>query len=157
MSMKYARGATLVEVVLGIVVLAIAAAGVLSAFTLVRGSADPVVEKQLLAIAEGLMDEVTSRSTQTGSFTPTGSCPRHQFDDLHDYHNYQQSSYCLPNGNVPVGGADFAVSIDVSSAANVLGPSGATVPNAWRITVVVTHTPSNRSLSLIGYRTAWDQ
>src|SRR5689334_2380569 len=53
------RGATLVELIVLIVVVGVAVAGVLAALTLsTRASADPMIQKQALAIAEAIMDEV---------------------------------------------------------------------------------------------------
>ena len=54
-----ARGVTLIELVVFIVIVGVALAGVFAAFnTITAASADPQVRKQVLAIAESLMDEV---------------------------------------------------------------------------------------------------
>jgi MSHA pilin protein MshD len=53
------RGVTLVELIVFMVIVGVALAGLFAAFsTMTRGSADPQVRKQVLAIAESLMDEV---------------------------------------------------------------------------------------------------
>jgi MSHA pilin protein MshD len=53
------RGVTLVELIVFMVIVAVALAGLFGAFsTMTRGSADPQVRKQVLAIAESLMEEV---------------------------------------------------------------------------------------------------
>ena len=53
------RGVSLVELIVFIVVVSAAAAGVLTAFTAsTRGSADPMIQKQALAIAEAFLEEV---------------------------------------------------------------------------------------------------
>lgn len=53
------RGVTLVELVVFIVIVGVALAGLFAAFnTMTASSADPQVRKQVLAIAESLMDEV---------------------------------------------------------------------------------------------------
>jgi MSHA pilin protein MshD len=53
------RGVTLVELVVFIVIVGVAMAGVFAAFnTMTAASADPQVRKQMLAIAESLMEEI---------------------------------------------------------------------------------------------------
>lgn len=53
------RGLSLVEQIVFIVVVGVAVAGVIAALTVsTRGSADPVIRKQALAIAEALLEEV---------------------------------------------------------------------------------------------------
>src|SRR6187455_283650 len=53
------RGVTLVELIVFIVIVGVAMAGLFAAFnTITAASADPQVRKQVLAIAESLMDEV---------------------------------------------------------------------------------------------------
>jgi MSHA pilin protein MshD len=53
------RGVTLVELIVFMVIVGVALAGLFAAFnTMTRGSIDPQVRKQMLAIAESLMDEV---------------------------------------------------------------------------------------------------
>ena len=52
-------GVTLVELIVFIVIVGVALAGLFAAFnTMTAGSADPQVRKQVLAIAESLLDEV---------------------------------------------------------------------------------------------------
>ena len=78
-------GVTLVELIVFIVIVGVAMAGIFAAFnTMTAGSADPQVRKQVLAIAESLMDEVSlmpltycdpddaAAATATGSAGCTG-------------------------------------------------------------------------------------
>ena len=59
MSSRASRGLSLVELVMFMVIVGVAMAGFFAAFgTITRGSVDPQVRKQVLAIAESLMDEV---------------------------------------------------------------------------------------------------
>jgi MSHA pilin protein MshD len=59
MSIRPSRGVTLIELVVFIVIVGVAMAGLFAAFnTITAASADPQVRKQALAIAESLMDEV---------------------------------------------------------------------------------------------------
>jgi len=53
------RGVSLVELIIFIVVVSVAVAGVLGALSMAtRASADPMIQKQALAIAEALLEEV---------------------------------------------------------------------------------------------------
>lgn len=56
------RGVTLIELIVFIVIVSVGLAGILSVLNLTtRHSADPMIRKQMLAIAEGLMDEVAAQ------------------------------------------------------------------------------------------------
>lgn len=53
------RGLSLIELIVTIVVIGVAVVGVLGVFSITsRGSADPMIQKQALAIAEAFMEEV---------------------------------------------------------------------------------------------------
>jgi len=52
------RGATLIELVMFIIIVGIAVTGILLVYTnTVRSSADPVIRKQMLAVAEAMLEE----------------------------------------------------------------------------------------------------
>ncbi|MFA6312356.1 MAG: type II secretion system protein, partial [Sterolibacterium sp.] len=56
-------GLTLVELVMFIVIVSVALAGVLTVLNVtVKSSADPMIAKQMLAIAEALLEEVQAKS-----------------------------------------------------------------------------------------------
>jgi MSHA pilin protein MshD len=87
MSIRPSRGVTLIELVMFMVIVAVALAGFFAAFnTFVKGSADPQARKQVLAIAESLMDEVSlmpftycdpsdaNAATATNSAVGPGGC-----------------------------------------------------------------------------------
>jgi MSHA pilin protein MshD len=87
-TMRYRHaGISLVELLLFILIVGIAVAGVLSAFRLsVQKSTDPLVRKQAIAIAESLLDEIqlmpftfcdpddANAKTATGAFVGAGGC-----------------------------------------------------------------------------------
>lgn len=59
--LRRASGTTLIELIVFIMIVGVALAGVLTVFGVsVRSSADPMASKQMLAIAESLLDEVQS-------------------------------------------------------------------------------------------------
>ena len=87
MSRRASGGVTLIELIVFIVIVGLAMAGVLAAFnTITAASADPQVRKQVLAIAESLMDEVAlmpftfcdpddaNAATATNSTLGAGGC-----------------------------------------------------------------------------------
>ncbi len=61
--MKRCTGVTLIELIVFIMIVGIALAGILSVLNIsVRSSADPMVRKQMLALAEALMEEVSAQA-----------------------------------------------------------------------------------------------
>ena len=156
MSIPRNAGFTLVEVVILIVVLSAAIVGVLLIFqNTVRSSADPQVQKQVLAIAEAMLEEVllTSYDVQPGTGT------RANFDNVTDYNGYTTA----PGGmvdlqgaavpglqayNVAVAAAPVATAID--SAPSPCGPA-CPVSEAIRVTVTATG-PGGISVVLEGFR-----
>ena len=68
---RYSKGVTLVELIISIVVLSVAAVGIFSAIgTLVGRSADPLIRHQSIAIAEAYIEEISSMA-----FALPGACP----------------------------------------------------------------------------------
>jgi len=56
------RGMTLIELIVFIVIVSVALAGILTVFNITtKSSADPMIRKQMLSIAEGLLEEVMSQ------------------------------------------------------------------------------------------------
>ncbi|HSQ72887.1 MAG TPA: type II secretion system protein [Rubrivivax sp.] len=139
------RGFTLIEAIVAIVVIGVALAGVLMAVNAsVRGSADPVVQRQLLAVAQQYMEEVQLQPWAPAANSAPAGCARDTFNDLLDYHGYS-SSVCAVDGTVITALAGTTVSISV--AAGTLGGVAA----ARRITVTVER--SGHSIMLTGWRT----
>lgn len=86
---RRARGFTLVETIMAIVVISVGLAGVLSVFNAsVRHSSDPVVHKQLMAIAEEMLEEIALRPYSGGTLETSTACERAHFDDVADYNGY---------------------------------------------------------------------
>ena len=134
------------EAVVAIVVIGVALAGVLMAVReSVRGSAEPVVQRQLLAIAQQFMEEAQLQPYAAAANDAPAGCARDTYNDLLDYHGYSSSGICAVDGSaIPLLGG-YAVSITVS--AGTLGGVAA----ARRITVTVTR--GTDTLTLTGWRT----
>ena len=78
-------GFTLIEVIVTIVVLSVAATAIMSMFTnTIRTSADPMIQQQALSIAEAYMEEILLKpfSDPGGG---VGETARDEFDDVSDY------------------------------------------------------------------------
>lgn len=146
-------GFTLIEMILAIVILGVGLGGVLAAFnTVVKSSADPMVQKQMLSIAEGTLEEILSKPYVPGpGVIDSGSCSRAEADDIGDYHGYgakngcgqprDLSGYPIPNLS------EYLIDVVVSTGASL----GNLAKDVTRVTVTVSR--GGESLSLIGYRT----
>lgn len=163
------RGVTLVELLIFIVVVSIGVTGVLIAFnSAVTSSADPMLSKQALRLAESTLQEVLQKSYQNDALdaanasstlgctpTTTPSCrannptDRPNYNDVDDYNAYSQSGVTTLDGAVTVTAlATYSVSISVDKATATLGTI--TAPHVKKITVTVTG--RGQTLSLVGYR-----
>ncbi|HUR40505.1 MAG TPA: prepilin-type N-terminal cleavage/methylation domain-containing protein [Verrucomicrobiae bacterium] len=91
LSARQQRGVNLIELIIAIVVISIAATGVLLVYaSAVRHSADPMVQQQALAVAEGYLDEILARpvADPRAGVTETGGAEgetRSAFNDVQDY------------------------------------------------------------------------
>jgi len=166
-------GLTLVELLIFIMVLGLALAGVLQVFALAtRASADPQAQRQALAIAESLLQEVQLQpftfcdpddaaaatatsaagcATTAEALGPEASETRYtapQFDNVNDYHGFSMSGVVDITNTPVVGLSGYSASVQVAPAA--LGTVAA--GDALRITVQVTG-PGKTSVTLQGYRT----
>ena len=175
-----AGGFTLVELVAYIALVGIALAGVLLAYNAAaRDSADSIVKKQALAIAESLLEEIQqmpftycdpddpAASTAAGTADcagveavgPEAGESRYSattpFDNVNDYHGYDTAAE-MPSGikdltGAPVSGLTaYNVSVSVASAALAGLPAG----EALLIGVTVTG-PTNVTVKLDAYRTRY--
>lgn len=147
---KPAAGFTLIEMIIAIVIIGVGLAGLMLAFsTTVRSSADPMIHKQMLSIAEEMMEEIQLKPMAVDVGTIAG-CNRTAADDVADYAGYNQS-ICSIDGTAVPGLAGYTVAVAQDAAANLT--NGTTAVPAIRITVTVTH--GNETFSLVGWRTAY--
>ena len=173
-------GFTLVELVLFIAIMGIAVAGVLMAYDhAARDSADPVVKKQALAIAESLLEEiqqmpftfcdpddpaVSTAASAAGCATPEAMGPEAgetrysagtPFDNVNDYNGFNTATDALPgirqiDGTLVAGLGSYSAAVTVAQVA--LG--GVPASDSLRITVTVTG-PANVTVTIDGYRTRY--
>jgi len=150
--MRASCGFTLVEMVLAIVVISVGLAGVLSAFAVaIRASADPMARKQLMAVAESMMEEITLKPFDdpgSGGAIAHGSCDRSAADDIQDYAGYLDRPVCDLEGNPATLLPDFRVDIELAN----LPYHGIPAADALRIVVTVGDGGSE-SFRLVAWRT----
>lgn len=144
-------GLSLIELVLFIVIVSVGLAGLLNVIALTtRGSADPMVRKQALAVAESLLEEIQLKdfANPAGGFIgPATQANRPLFDDVGDYSGFATTGVFNPGGAAVPGLAGYNVAVAVAGTA--LG--GIAAADSTLITVSVT-APNGEVVALSGYR-----
>lgn len=145
-SRRRARGMTLIELVIAILILGVGLAGVLLAYsTVTRGSSDPVVRKQLLSIAEEMLEEIQLKPYAAAANAAAGGCARTTWNDLMDYHGYTTiNQVCTIDGTPVATLAGYSLRVTVQAA--TFGGLSA----ARRIDVTVSR--GSDQLTLTGWR-----
>jgi MSHA pilin protein MshD len=151
MCSKPQRGFTLIEMILAIVIISVAIAGTMAAFTQsTLGSADPIVRKQLLVVAEEIMEEIELKpyaNTPTIAKVTSG-CARTGFYQVDHYQNYTTTNQiCDADGNVITDLNGYTLDV------HVVGGTLGTITEALLITVKVTK--GSESITLTGWRTKY--
>ncbi|HVY65682.1 MAG TPA: prepilin-type N-terminal cleavage/methylation domain-containing protein [Gammaproteobacteria bacterium] len=145
------RGVTLIELVISIVVIAIAAGAVLGVLSRSVGrSADAMVMSQAVAIAEAYMEEITLKPFADPDGVD-GETVRTDFDDVDDYNGLVDVGARDQLGNAPGALSRYTVAVAVTPSSALTNVPGA---DAERIDVRVTYAP-NVTVALTGYRTRY--
>ena len=151
MSIRRQAGMTLIELVMAIVIISVGLAGVLLAYTTVVGrSADPMIRKQMLAIADETMEEIALKPFAPAANAAPAACARNTYNDIFDYNGYTATGICDIDG-VPIAGLT-GYSVGVSVVADATLPS-VTSANAAKITVTASNTTTTETIQLTGWRT----
>ncbi|MBE0612334.1 MAG: prepilin-type N-terminal cleavage/methylation domain-containing protein [Burkholderiales bacterium] len=150
-------GMTLIELIVAIVIIGIGLAGVLLTFsTTVRSSADPLVRKQMSAIAEEMMEEILLKPFAVAPNVPAAGCARLGYDDVRDYNGYSSVNICDIDGTTVLSGYRVSVSVSPPAATPVsLSMVSGVVPASDQLTVKVSVTRERESYSLTGWRTCY--
>lgn len=177
------RGITLIEQIVFVVIVSVGVVGLISVMsTMIRHSADPMVSKQFVAIAESLLNEVlhqpftwcdpddanastaqayagcASNAQNAMGPTPAGETRNGGvgavFDNIRDYHNFKMDDIADPSGTWFVAG--YRAEISVAEAGGLFGLAN-DVALAVTVTVCRTTSPSSdcagrESFALTGYR-----
>ena len=139
------RGFTLVELIIFIVVVAAGLAGILTVMnTVVRSSADPLVRKQAIALADSILEEILQKDFADPDGLPNVvEANRTEWDDVSDYAG--QTNAAL---GVPAALNAYVVGIAVVPDVAALGAIA-----SLRVTVTVTR--GAEVIIMIGYRAAF--
>lgn len=158
---KDQAGATLVELVITIVIISVAIAGTVGAFSLIAGrSADPLNQTRAVTLAQIYMDEILGRRYDED--TPVGGVPkkpgctinteegsRADYDDVDDYNAINNSAPQNAEGTLLAADyANFLISVDVQCAGSEVGLPA---DDAKRIDLAITD-PSGQGYNFSVYR-----
>ncbi|MBP6850958.1 MAG: prepilin-type N-terminal cleavage/methylation domain-containing protein [Rhodoferax sp.] len=137
-------GFSLIELVFFIVVVSVGLAGVLQVMQVTtQASADPLVRKQALALAESILQEALQKDyADPDPLVTTGESTRATFDDVDDFNGRDNTAF----PDLPTGLSTYVIAIVVAPA--TLGTLA-----VKRVTVSVTR--GRESISLSGYRSAY--
>lgn len=143
---RYSRsqlGFTLVELIIFIVVVSIGVAGiVLVVNTVVQSSADPLVRKQAIALADSIMEEILQKEYDDPDGLPNVvESGRSTYDDVDDYNGIANAAFTDLPAEVS---AKYAIAIVVDPPADVNGQAMKRVR--------VTLTGGSESITVTGYR-----
>jgi len=157
------RGFSLIEVIVFIMIVSTALAGVLSVMNLTtQRSADPLIRKQAIAVAESLLEEISLHdfNDPVGGFSGASTqANRQSFDDIGDYNGFTLPSgiYPVDDNVTPISGlTGYSAAVTVASAD--LGPTGSVITaasNQARLITVTVTGPDGVSVVIAGYRTAY--
>ena len=179
---RRAQGLTLIELLMFIAVVGIALAAMLRLFvTATTASADPMIRRQQLAIAESLLREVqlmpftwcdptdANVATATSAVVSATGCavliessgpesgetrygPTNYFNNVNDYAGFSMTGIRDLNNAAVAGLSGYTASVAVAAAALDTLTVGS--GDALKITVTVTG-PDSSSLTLQGWRTRY--
>lgn len=142
-------GVTLVELLLSIVIVGIAASAVLGMLSMtVQSSADPMVRRQAASIAEAYLEEILLKSFADPDGVD-GEAARLDFDDVDDYNGLTDIGARDQFGNPMAGLADYTVSVNVVPSSALPAVPAA---NALRIDINVAW-QADINFTVSGYRT----
>ncbi|HNV59017.1 MAG TPA: prepilin-type N-terminal cleavage/methylation domain-containing protein [Rhodoferax sp.] len=140
MNRHQSRGFTLIEVIIFIVVVGAGLAGILAVSTnVVKSSADPMVRKQSMALADSILEEILQKeyADPDGS---SGETTRDTMDDVDDY-----------NGKTKALFTDWPASLSAYSVTIVV-EAPAALGGIMHKRVTVTVTGGTHSIAMTGYR-----
>jgi len=144
------RGFTLIELIIFIVVVSVGMVGILQVMnTVVKSSADPMVRKQAMALAESILEEIMLKNYNDPDGTNVGETGRSDWDNVDDYAGINETISAIGPVflGLPAGVYGYTVNVSVSGAT-----LGSVNPVPAR-SVAVRVSRGAESVTLVGYRT----
>ena len=182
---KHQTGLSLIELIIFIVIVSVAMAGVFAAINFnAQHSVDHVVKKQALAIAEAMLEEIElmpftycdPNDTQATSASTTAACTtgyievmgpetgetrysiNTPFDNVNDYDGFSMAAGAILDiTGVNLGLSGYAMSVAVvNNALNGVGVTNVSTTPSFSLLITVTVTgPNNTTVSLQGFRSQY--
>lgn len=154
-SVTLQRGISLVELVVFIMIVSVALTGILVVMNqVIKHSADPLIRKQAIAVAESLLEEVELQDfiSAGGNVTVTQANRASAYHIVTDYKGFSMPAGIFPvSGVAPIAGLEsYNATVTVANTAW----NGIPATSAVLITVTVTD-PQGDPVSISGYRTAY--
>ena len=148
------RGISLIELIMFIVIVSIALTGIMLVMNKTAGhSADTLLRKQALTVAESLLEEIEAQpisGVTSCSSTPVVSSKRVFPYKICDYNNFASSGVFDLSGTAVSGLSGYDVAVSVAS--HVLG----NIPQGSAVQVTVTVAPPlGSTVTVTGYRTEY--
>lgn len=141
MNSRRQRGFTLIELIIFIVVVGVGLTGILMVSTnVVKSSADPMVRKQAMALADSILEEILQKEYADPDGTQGNETTRDSMDDVDDYNGKTKALFT----DWPSALSTYTVSISVSPA---------TLGGVAAKKVTVTVSGGVNVIAMTGYRT----
>lgn len=145
-SRTHQRGFTLVELIVFIVVVGVGLAGILSVSTnVVKSSADPMIRKQAMALADSILEEILQKEYEDPDGLPNAvESGRDTFDDVDDYDGKTKAVF-----------TDWPTTLSAYTVTIAVTPTTISGIAAKQVTVTVTGTGASNVIAMTGYRTKY--
>lgn len=151
---KRQAGMTLVELIIAIVIINVGVMGVMLSFTsTVISSVDPMIYKQMAAIADGMMEEILLKPFTAGGTAHGAACARDTFDEVGDYNGYTPGKICDVGGTDVANLSGYTVRVSVEQPAAGFGALPAA--DVRQIVIDVGRAAGTETYRLTGWRTCY--
>ncbi|MES2126210.1 MAG: prepilin-type N-terminal cleavage/methylation domain-containing protein [Pseudomonadota bacterium] len=153
---RHQSGITLIELIIAIVIVSVGVAGLVGAFAMsTRTSTDPVIYKQMSAIAEALMEEITLKPyTVAANSAPAQAKGRETFNDVRDFNGYSTTTGMVDIDGAAVPGLSY-YNVVVSATTPNPGLPNVTTGEAIKIIVTVNYGADGSHITDSFILTSW--